>query len=119
MHSLSIAVGPTVWRLLFKTPEAAAAVTDTLTAGLAQDIDLISLADDFGQTMVVAHGSFCGLMLEDLDASKLGNLAFNLHQAHMQVDWQSTARADPKLRAAATMQGPAVINPMGPNGRFS
>lgn len=118
MHSLSIAFGPTstMWRLLFKTKESAEKAWDK--EWLAEDKALV-IHDDFGQSLALRTSNVHGVMLEDLDASKLGNLAFNLHNAHMQIDWQNTMRNDAKLRTAQMAQGPAMINPMGPNGRFS
>lgn len=122
MHSLSIAFGPagTVWRLLFKTAESAAAVRETVENNAAdKNNDPVTVQDDFGQELTVRFFQVHGMMLEDLDESKLGNIAFALHGAHTQTDLQSAARADPKLRTAAMTQGAPMIQPMPGNGRFN
>jgi hypothetical protein len=111
MYSLTIAFGetPAMWRLLFKTEEAA------LSATALASIDSFSITDDYGQTCKI-RGLAIGLMLEDLDQSKQAGAEMMLHNARTQAMAQTIARQEPALRSAG--QGPSVFVPNG-GGRMS
>lgn len=113
MHSLSVALGPVVWRLIFNTQEKAEAAK-TRFAFVTGDV--ISLTDDYGQEIRVISDSVTGVMLEDLDRSKLAYVAMALHQARSQAEAQKMAATDPVLRNAHNSRGPAVLTPGMPNG---
>lgn len=56
-------------------------------------------------------------MVEDMDKTKMAHIEMALHQARTQIAGNKAAEADPAIRTASMMRGPAVINPMG-NGGF-
>jgi hypothetical protein len=114
MYSLTIAFGdtPAMWRLLFKTEEAA---HTAWTKAADPENKGFNVTDDFGQTCSVKNR--VGLMLEDLDQSKLAGVEMMLHNARTQAQAQVQARSEPALRNAA-QQGPSVFVP-GMNGRMS
>jgi hypothetical protein len=112
MFSLTIAFGetPAMWRLLFKTEEAAKKGQSLLGTAEA----CCSIADDFGQTCTLEAGAVCGWMLEDLDQSKQAGVEMMLHNARTQAQAQAQARTEPALRQVG--QSPSVFVP-GMNGR--
>ena len=112
MHSLSVALGPVVWRLVFNTAEKAEAACAEIAKRNEGFVE-VGVTDDYGQTIHVNVGNVTGLMLEDLDRSKLAYVAMALHQTRSQMEAQKAARNDPALRAASLQQGPAVIAPGG------
>jgi hypothetical protein len=115
MFSLSIALdGPIVWALMFKTKEAA----NKAWAHITKDTDpVMVLADDFGQQVAITLNKLTGAVLEDLNQTKLAHIERGLHEARTRAKMQQDAQADPVLRTAAMIQGPAMISPMG-NGPF-
>lgn len=116
MFSLTIVFGPSPvpWVLLFKTEEAIKA------AGLMFDaaIDNVLLHDDFGQKIVLQKKSVHGIMLEDMELSKLAHIEQGLHRARTQAKAQSMATNDPVLKAAAMMGGAPMLQPGFGNGPF-
>jgi hypothetical protein len=114
MFSLTIAFGetPAMWRLLFKTEEAAQKSYLALRNNQNTDIGLL---DDFGQRCFVKPASLIAIMLEDLDQSRLAGVEMMLHNARTQAQAQTQARSEPALRSAG--QGPSVFVPQG-NGRM-
>ncbi len=114
MYSLTIAFGetPAMWRLLFKTPEAGQAAAETASQ------DTFTLTDDFGQTCKI-WGRATGIMLEDLDQSRLAGVEMQMHNWRMQADAQTKGAAAPELRPLrGAPQGPSVFVPGMPNGRM-
>ena len=121
MHLLTIVFGPspTPWSLLFKSPEAAdKTFMDLESAKAGIGASTVSVADDFGQRATIDIKSIHGFMLEDMEQSKLAHIERGLHQARTQARAQQMATADPILKNAAMMQGPAMLQPMGGN-RFN
>lgn len=120
MHLLTIVFGPTPtpWSLLFKKPELADKTFFDIQVAKREHAATVSLMDDFGQRADVDVASIHGFMLEDMEQSKLAHIERGLHQARTQARAQQQAQADPALRAAAAMQSPAMLTPMG-NGRFN
>lgn len=123
MFSLSISFGPigTTWRLLYKTEEKAFEHFAFANSPKDKTVDFngderIRLEDDFGQIASFKRDALHGIMLENLDQSKLGNIEMALHNAHVQAEGQSRAENDPALRSR--VRGPSVISPIGGNGRF-
>lgn len=114
MHALSIAMGPVVWRLLFKDADKAKEAESKIS--FVDGVE-VPLEDDYGQRVRVCGGAVSGVMLEDLDKSKQGAVEFGLHQARTQSLYTKMAEADQGLRAARSMQGPAMLSQMG--GRMS
>ncbi len=113
MYSLTIAFGetPAMWRLLFKTPEAGQAA-HLKSVGID---NFVNITDDFGQTCSLRADAIKGVMLEDLDQSRLAGVEMMLHNARTQAQAQTQARSEPALRSAG--QGPSVFVPQG-NGRM-
>lgn len=123
MFAVTVAFGPQSWRLLYKTQEAAERCWMQLTspADRTQTFNGAthgSFQDDFGQRAYFKLADIAGVMLENLDESKLGSIEFGLHQQRTQVSFQQRAESDPTIRAAASMRGPAILSPMS-NGRTS
>lgn len=111
MFCVNIALGNTVWRLLFKDEtNAQVAFKDCQRA----DMDNLTLLDDFGQQCFLAL-PVVGAMFEDLDKAKMANIELFLHQQRVQVAAQKAAQADPGLRASTAMGGPAVLTPFSRN----
>jgi hypothetical protein len=120
MYSLSIAFGSTAWALMFRTKEAAEKALSEYVGppcrGTSEQHALI-LTDDFGQHARIEHSSIHGIMLEDLDQSKLGMIERALHQQRTQLLLNKMVETDPGLRAARTGGSGAILSPMG-NGNF-
>jgi hypothetical protein len=120
MHCLSVALGNVVWAMMFHNEEdarkaymsarPATAVTDHFRK------TEIEMVDDFGQTLMVPVHEVKGLLLEDLDKTKLAHVERLIHNQHTQIAAQKRWQADPAARAAA--MGPAVLTP-GMNGPFA
>jgi hypothetical protein len=110
MYSLTIAFGetPAMWRLLFKTEEAACIAQSVVTGEAGSFV----ITDDFGQTCGFKASDIVGHMLEDLDQSKLAGVEMMLHNARTQAAAQTIARTEPALRAVG-QQGPSVFVPNG------
>ena len=115
MFSLTIAFGdtPAMWRLLFKTKEAA----HEACVGLLAVVQTVNVTDDFGQQCSLASDGIQGWMLEDLDQSKQAGVEMMLHNARTQAQAQTQARQEPALRGIGQGQGPSVLMP-GMNGRM-
>lgn len=118
MFSLTIAFGetPAMWRLLFKTEEAAQVVVDVLQLTSRRPENVAAMHDDFGQHCCIECKNIQGWMLEDLDQSKQAGAEMMLHNARTQAMAQTIARQEPALRSAG--QGPSVFVPNG-GGRMS
>lgn len=118
MFSLTIAFGetPAMWRLLFKTEEAARAAYSQLTYDPNTRRPSINAIDDFGQSCCA--NEIIGCMLEDLNQSKIANVEMMLHNARTQAQAQIQARSEPALRQAGG-GGPGVFVPNMGNGRLS
>ena len=119
MYSLTIAFGetPAMWRLLFKTEEAAHNTYDSFLKSPGPDFTIgVNVTDDFGQSCYVKPASILALMLENLDQSKQAGVEMMLHNARTQADAQTRARSEPSLRQAAS--GPSVFVPNG-GGRLN
>ena len=114
MFCLNIALGNTSWRLLFKDADTAKVAFTILDSRNDPDI---KIEDDFGQTLVAHVDSMHGLMLEDLDKTKMAHVEMALHQERTKVLAQNMAQTDPALKAASARQGPAIIAPMGNGAR--
>ena len=121
MFAISISVGVVSWRLLYKDTELANSNLKTLLAAITQTREenfappaFVDVTDDFGQRMVAPSKSLNGLMFEDLEKSKLGNIEFSLHNARTQIDYQQRYETDPKIRGGMVSRGPGIITPMGP-----
>lgn len=121
MFSVSVAFGNQAWRLLFRTAEPAEKTFESLTQKKTDHFNLpehIELQDDFGQRATIMRGSIHGVMLEDLDQSKVATVELMLHNTRTQVSAQQRAGSDPAIRSAQMSSGPAIISPIG-NGRLS
>ena len=116
MYALTISFGPvgTIWTLLYKEEESAAAAK----AQLYSTFD--DVTDDFGQRITINRETVHGVMVEDMAQSSLAHIERALHQARTQAKGQEMAETDVMLKSARLRQGgPGIINPMGmqPNGR--
>ena len=110
MFAVNIALGATVWRLLFKE-EAPALEAYRLIS--EPGIENLMLEDSFGQKFCAKVDAIHGFMLEDMDKAKMANVELFLHQQRVQVLAQKAAQSDPGLRAASMMNGPRVLDPVG------
>ena len=121
MFSLTIAFGNTNWRLLYKTEEKAnehymLARAPDKTAHFNPE-GHFELTDDFGQRACINRASINGVMLENLDQSRVGNIEFGMHNARTQIALQKRLQAEPGMRGPM-MGGPGIVNPMA-NGPFN
>lgn len=124
MHCLSIVFGagaPVMWKLIYRTEEAAKAAYTTIThpqPPIAHEM-VVECVDDFGQSTCIRLNSVAGVMLEDLEQSKMAHVEMSLHEARTRSTAQKMAQADPAIRQAAMMGagGPAIFSPMQ-NGRM-
>lgn len=115
MHLLTIVFGPspTPWAFMFQKLELA----EKAFNDLQMVTPTVKIADEFGQCAVINTSQIHGVMLEDLEKSKLAYIERELHQARTIARTRQIAAGDPILKAAAMAQGPAILSPMG-NGRF-
>lgn len=114
MFGVTVFIGNGMWGLLYQTEEKAQAAFDQLSSPTGSG----TLIDDFGHQMRVNVNSLHGAVLEDLNKSKLAHCERALHQQRTQVKAAQMSEADPVIKAARAMTGPAIINPMGSNGRM-
>lgn len=148
MFSLTICFGPSaaMWVLMFKTEEGAraaeqalypkplvfsedAASPDELKEAKAYPAVMtqsemsklrgsVNVTDDFGQSAHIDLEQLHGVMLEDMEQSKLAHIERALHQGRTQAKAQEMAADDAVLKAARFRQGSTpVLTPMG--GNFS
>lgn len=127
MFSLTICFGPTgtLWTMLFKTEQNARQISDIIkeemvTYKLQGKDGYGEFNDEFGQSFSLAFSAIHGMMLEDLEQSKLAHIERALHQARTQALGQTMVESDSTLKAARQRQGAAIIQPFpGPsNGGF-
>ena len=112
MHSITVVFGPASLRFLFKTKEKAEAHKNFRTDHPTQDM---IIDDDFGSHAEIKAMSIHGIIIEDLDVSKLASVEIMVHEARSRASAQHRAQSDPALRTA--QQGPRVLSPMpGMNG---
>lgn len=112
MFCITIAMGNTAWRLMYKSEEKA---TEHFAILVDPDSPTgeIKLKDDYGQICAIRVSSIHGFMFEDLEKSKLANVELFLHQQRVQNMAQKAAQSDPGLRASSLMGSPRVLDPMG------
>ena len=108
MFIINVALGNTSWRLLFKQEDSAKIAFEALTKGAER----ISILDDFGQELSTQPKVVHGVMLEDMDKTKMAHVEMALHQARTQGLATKMAQTDPALKAQSAMS-PSVLNPMG------
>ena len=108
MHSLTVLVGPASWRFLFKSKERADHFKNFKTDHPTMDL---VVDDDFGQHAEIKAMSIHGIMIENLDETKLIAVEMMLHDARIRATAQQRAQSDTQLRA--TQRGPAVLSPGG------
>ncbi len=111
MHIITIGCAPLALQFVFKNKETADAAWESKADATGE----ITITDDFGQVGVFKCKDITCRVIEDCDLSKRAHVERSLHQQRMQTDFQKAAESDPYIRAA--MRGPAVISPMGFNGR--
>jgi hypothetical protein len=113
MFSITISFGnpATMWTLMWRDKEKAiAAIKQFSTVE-----DSLIVSDDFGQEAHIKRADIHGVMLEDMELSKLAHIERALHQARVQAQGQQAAENDQVLRAQRARSGPAVLTP-GMNG---
>ena len=127
MHIITIGCAPLAMQFVFKNKETANAAWAACDPGdellsaegskstLLGKIGRVTITDDFGQIGEFSKAAMTSRTIEDCDLSKRAHIERSLHQQRMQTDFQKAAESDPHIRAA--MRGPAVIAPMGFNGR--
>lgn len=108
MFTLSVVFGHASIGFMFKTKEAAENADAILNMSVSMG-GTATIVDDFGQRGSFKPASIHGVILEDMDQSKLARAEQMVHQALTQAVAQNLAKAKPELRVNNT---PAVINPM-------
>lgn len=117
MFTLTIAVGNVSWPLVFKGEHDALAASNKLFAFASSDATEPALVvDDFGQIAIVRRKELHGWLVEDMEKVKLAHVERAIYANHMQIDAQSRANSDPKIRAARGGSGPGIVTPFGGNG---
>jgi len=115
MFCLNIALGSTSWRLLYREEEKARMAY--IAASHFAPMNRVNLQDDFGQTFAGKCNDIHGVMLEDMDQTKMAHVEMALHQARTQSLATKMAQTDQTLKADSMARGPAIIAPMSGNGR--
>jgi len=108
MFIINVALGNTSWRLLFKDEQGAL----NALALFNEEDQIVKVSDDFGQSLETKMSRVHGVMLEDMDKTKMAHVEMALHQARTQGLATKMAQHDPALKAQSTMS-PNVLNPMG------
>ena len=108
MHSVTVVLGPASWRFLFKSKERADSFKNFKTDHPTQDL---VIDDDFGQHAEIKALSIHGIMIENLDETRLVAVEMLLHDARIRASAQQRAQSDTQLRA--TQRSPSVLTPMG------
>ncbi len=115
MFSLTIAFGngpATMWTLMWRDKEKA---DEAFARAQDHEPSSLILTDEFGQCCDIERAGICGVMLEDMELSKLAHIERALHQARTQAQGQQAAENDNVLRTQRSRSGPAVLTP-GMNG---
>lgn len=115
MHSLSIAIGMMSWRMLYEDEDRAKVAYALLKDKTVPDIEI---TDDYGQVGTFKPMACPAVMLEDMEKSKMAEIAIALHRQKVQMLAQKMAEADPAIRAARQMQSvlPTISPVPGANG---
>ena len=108
MHSITVIVGPASLRFLFRTKEKAESFKNFKTDHPTQDLHI---DDDFGQHGEFKALSIHGVLIEDMDQSKLAAVELMLHNARIQNSAQQRAQSDQGL----VRGGPRVLSPIPGN----
>jgi len=108
MFTLSVVFGHASIGFMFKTKEAAENADTIINTAVSMG-GAATIADDFGQRGSFKPSSIHGVILEDMDQSKLARAEQMLHQAVTYALAKKLERTKPEL---AVMNTPAVINPM-------
>ena len=112
MYSLTISFGSgassTMWTLMWRDEKIA---REAFIEAYAPHDTLLHLKDEFGQVAVIKRENITGIMLEDMNLSKLAHIERALHQARVQAEGQTMAESDHVLRAARARQGSAILTP--------
>jgi hypothetical protein len=108
MHSITVVFGPASLRFLFRSKERTEQFRAFRTDHPTQDL---IIDDDFGQHAEIKALSIHGIVIEDLDQSKMSAVEMMLHDARTRATAQSRAQSDTQLRSAG--RGPSVLTPMG------
>lgn len=121
MHCLSIvfaAGAPVLWKLIYRTEEKAKQAYELLSEPTPEGETRGIFEDDFGQKITIRFDNIIGMMLEDLEQSKLAHVEMTLHEARTRSKAGQMAQTDPQIRQANMLQGPAVLSPGMFNGRM-
>ncbi len=113
MFSITVMVGAQGFTLMYRTQQKAEESARVLRGG----DPMIAIEDDFGQSVAINRQHLSGFMVEDLEKSKLAHVERALHIQRTQALAQKTAEADPGLKFSMMNRGPAMVSPMGLNGR--
>ena len=106
VHRMTVIFGPTSIGFLFKSKEKAESFKNFKTDHPTQDLHI---DDDFGSHAEIKALSIHGIIIEDLDVSKLANVELMLHNARVQASAQHRAQSDTALNVSR--RGPAVMTP--------
>jgi len=111
MHSITVVFGPASLRFLFRSKEKTEQFRAFRSDHPTQDL---IIDDDFGQHAEIRALSIHGIVIEDMDHSKMAGVEVLLHNERIRATAQQRAQSDTQLRTAS--RGPSVLTPMGPNG---
>ncbi len=115
MYLISVVVGraqPLVWGLLFRDEKKALDALTSLRA--VGDIDV---ADEHGQRLIAKGGDIGPVMFENMDESKMASIERTVHDQKIRAAVVNRMRTEPGLQNLALGGGPAMLSPMGMNGR--
>lgn len=90
MHSITVVVGPASLRFLFKSKEKAETFKNFKTDHPTQDLHI---DDDFGQHGEFKATSIHGVLIEDMDVSKLAAVEIMLHNTRIRQRHSNALRA--------------------------
>ena len=123
MHMLTVVFGPTSTSLafLFRDAEQARAEFQSLEDAIAVGVEdiFVVINDEFGQHAAIRVKSLNGVLLEDMEQSKLAHIERGLHNARTQARANQAAQSDPVLKSAMAGMAPvnpAMLSPMGNSG---
>jgi hypothetical protein len=97
---------------MFRTKEKAEALRSFRVDHPTQDL---IIDDDFGQHGEIKAGSIHGVIIEDMDLSKVAAVEFMLHNTRIHSQATTRAQSDPALKADRRA-GPQVLTPFPGNG---
>ena len=107
--SIPIENSQLIWTLMYKDEDVAKAAWSKIAENTT---DVVLLADDFGQVARVKCPNLTVALFEDMKLSTLAYAERVLQNERSKIKANQMVSADPGIKAASMMQGPAVFNPV-------